>query len=257
MEHSATFPFNSNHRDFHLHSRAAITVNNLAFSYGDGTPILQNISCSIPSGSVAIIVGPNGSGKTTFLKALLGLIPPTSGSIEVLGLAPSEARPRVGYVPQRFAIDHTFPITVFEFLRFSHPAVPEERIDEYLEHLGMSAMRTARLGSLSGGQLQRTLVIRSVLHSPEILFLDEPASGIDIGGEQTFYDLILHLHKEHANTIVMVSHEIDIVARFADTVLCLNKTLVCHGAPIDVLTPQTLQQLYGKDVSLYQHQEKS
>lgn len=239
-----------------MQSRTAITVSDLNVSYGADEPVLQDISCSITSGSIAIIVGPNGSGKTTFLKALLGLIKPRSGSIKVLGLDPSEARPRVGYVPQRFAIDHTFPITVFEFLRFSHPDIPEKTINDYLEHLGMSAMRSAMFGALSGGQLQRVLVIRGVLHAPEILFLDEPASGIDIGGEQTFYDLILHLHKEHANTIVMVSHEIDVVARFADTVLCLNKKLVCHGAPEEVLTSETLQRLYGKDAAVYHHQEK-
>jgi len=240
-----------------MQTRPAITTTDLNVSYEGGVPVLQNIACSIAAGSIAIIVGPNGSGKTTLLKALLGIIKPTSGKVEVLGLDPAEARPRVGYVPQRFVIDHSFPITVYEFLRFSHPDVSEKRINEYLEHLGMSAMRSTRLGALSGGQLQRALIIRGVLHAPEILFLDEPASGIDIGGEQTFYDLILHLHEEHANTIVMVSHELDVVARFADTVLCLNKKLVCHGSPEEVLTPQTLQRLYGKQAGVYHHHEKS
>lgn len=234
----------------------AIITDGLSVSYAKDAFILENISCSILSGSIAIIVGPNGSGKTTLLKALLGLIKPVSGTVSVLGVDPAKARPRVGYVPQRFAIDKTFPITVKEFLRFSHPLVPEKRINEYLEHLGMGDMHSAPLGALSGGQLQRVLIIRAVLHDPEILFLDEPASGIDIGGEQTFYDLILHLHEEHANTIVMVSHELDIVARFADTVLCLNKKLVCHGAPEDVLTPDTLHRLYGKQAGIYHHQEK-
>jgi len=230
----------------------AIEVKNLTVSYNNDQ-VLEDISLSIPKGSIAVIIGPNGSGKTTLLKAMLGLVSATSGSVSVLGSTPDKVVGKVGYVPQRFDFDKTFPITVSEFLRFSCPTCSEEKFTEYLTHLEIKSMENALIGNLSGGQLQRVLIVRAMLHQPEILYLDEPASGIDIGGEKNFFQLISHIHKEHGTTIVMVSHEIDFVYSFADQVICVNRQLLCSGTPPQALTPEMLRKLYGKDITAYPH----
>lgn len=233
----------------------AIEVNNLSFSYTSAEKTLEGVSFTIPHGNICALVGPNGSGKTTLLKVMIGLLPPTKGSATVLGKPPQESRAFIGYVPQRFSFDKTFPITVFEFLHMSHPARSKKEIVESLNHLNIDGYADARLGVLSGGQLQRVLIARAMLISPAVLFLDEPVSGVDVGGEQTFYELIAHLHREHNTTIVMVSHELDVVANFADLVLCINKKLVCEGKPEHVFTADTLTELYGKQAAHYHHKE--
>lgn len=234
----------------------AIEVQNLFFSYTPAEKTLEGVSFDIPHGSICALVGPNGSGKTTLLKIMIGLLAPSGGSVLVLGKAPKESRAFIGYVPQRFSFDKTFPITVFEFLCMSHPSRARKEIMAYLEHLNMDKHIDARLGALSGGQLQRVLICRAMLSDPAVLFLDEPVSGVDVGGEQTFYELIAHLHREHNTTIVMVSHELDVVANFADLVLCINKKLVCEGKPEHVFTTETLTELYGKEAAHYHHKEK-
>jgi len=231
----------------------AVQAEGLWLSFGSDEPVLQDISFSIAQGSITAIIGPNGSGKTTLLKVLLGFLSPQEGKVLVLGKTPQQARDEVAYVPQRFAFDKSFPITVLEFLQLSHPLCSKQKIAEYLSHLNIEDTLQMKLGSLSGGQLQRVLIERSMLGDPKILFLDEPAAGIDIAGAQTFYDLVLHLHREHGSTIVMVSHELDVVANYADLVLCLNRRLVCQGKPAHVLTPQTMKQLYGEEAGIYRH----
>lgn len=233
----------------------AIEVQNLSFSYTPAEKTLEGVSFVIPHGSICALVGPNGSGKTTLLKILIGLLTPSGGGVLILGKPPKESRAFIGYVPQRFSFDKTFPITVFEFLRMSHPIRARKEIVTYLQHLNMDVHIDARLGVLSGGQLQRVLICRAMLSDPAILFLDEPVSGVDVGGEQTFYELIAHLHREHNTTIVMVSHELDVVANFADLVLCINKKLVCEGKPEHVFTTDTLTELYGKQAAHYHHKE--
>jgi ABC-type Mn2+/Zn2+ transport system ATPase subunit len=231
----------------------AVRAEQLWFSFGSDKPVLQDVSFSVPRGSITVVIGPNGSGKATLLKVLLGLLPPQRGEVWVFGKTPQQAREEMAYVPQRFTFDKSFPITVLEFLQLSHPHCSKEKIAEYLSHLNISETLHMKLGSLSGGQLQRVLIERSMLGDPKVLFLDEPAVGIDIAGEQTFYELVSHLHREHGSTVVMVSHELDVVANYADQVLCLNRRLVCQGKPEQVLTPETLQNLYGKEAMLYQH----
>lgn len=235
---------------------SAIEVHDLSFAYTPAEQTLEGLSFDIPHGSICALVGPNGSGKTTLLKIMIGLLSPTKGSVSVLGKPPHESRAFIGYVPQRFSFDKTFPITVFEFLHMSHPSRVRKEVITYLQHLNMDAHNDARLGVLSGGQLQRVLICRAMLSDPAILFLDEPVSGVDVGGEQTFYELIAHLHREHNTTIVMVSHELDVVANFADLVLCINKKLVCEGKPQHVFTTETLTELYGKQAAHYHHKEK-
>lgn len=230
----------------------AIEVKNVTFSY-TSIPVVQDVSFNIQEGGVTALIGPNGSGKTTLLKILLGILKPQTGTISVFGKRPKAAREDIGYVPQRFSFDRTFPLTVLEFLRFSHFECPPRKIEEYLDLLGMTRMRTALMGSLSGGQLQRVLLVRAMMHNPKILYLDEPAAGIDVGGEQTFYELVDRLHKQYKNTIVMVSHELDVVFRFATQVICLNKKLLCEGTPRDVLTHEMLDQIFGTGITLYHH----
>jgi len=184
------------------------------------------------------------------------LLSPQRGKVSVLGRTPQQAREQVANVPQRFTFDKSFPITVLEFLQLSHPHCSQQKIAQYLGHLNISEALHMKLGSLSGGQLQRVLIERSMLGDPKILFLDEPSAGIDIGGEQTFYKLVSHLHREHGSTVVMVSHELDVVANYADQVLCLNRRLVCQGKPEQVLTPETLKELYGNEAMLYRHRHQ-
>lgn len=231
----------------------AIDVQDLSYGYAPGEKTIDGISFSIPHGSIYALVGPNGSGKTTLLKLLIGLLVPTSGSVTVLSTTPSRARHLIGYVPQRFIFDKTFPITVYEFFRMSHPHRTRTEIVTQLGFVHMDNTIDAQLGSLSGGQLQRVLICRAMLSEPAILYLDEPVAGIDIGGEQSFYELIARVHREHNTTIIMVSHELDVVANFADLVLCINKRLVCEGKPEHVFTPETLTELYGKQAAHYHH----
>lgn len=236
-----------------MQDQHAIEAEGVWLFFGSDQPVLEDISLTIPAGSITAIIGPNGSGKTTLLKVLVGLLTPQKGRVRVLGKAPHQARGEVAYVPQRFSFDRSFPITVLEFLQLSHPEFRKEEMTHHLEHLGIEETLTMKLGTISGGQLQRVLIARSMLGHPKVLFLDEPAAGIDIAGAQTFYDLVLHLHREHEATVVMVSHELDVVAKYADQVLCVNRRLVSQGKPLQVLAPETLRSLYGLEAALYEH----
>lgn len=164
----------------------------------------------------------------------------------------------VGYVPQRFSFDQTFPITITEFLRlavwYEHDAKKiSQTITQSLALVGMGDYANRRLGELSGGQLQRVLIARAILHQPKVLVLDEPASGIDISGELNFYQLITRLQKELRMTIVMVSHDIDTVFQYATQVLCLNNKMLCFGKPDRVLDEKMFRALYSKEAVLYHH----
>ncbi len=227
------------------------SVKNLTVKYGHHL-ILDNLSFTILEKSITAIIGPNGSGKTTLLKAMLDLIP-FQGTVRILGTSLRQARSDIGYVPQRFSFDTSFPITVTEYLTLAQKKKNQSAIDTQLEEVDMRDRSQQLLGELSGGQLQRVLVAKALLNQPRILFLDEPAAGIDIGGERNFYELIQHLNQTHGVTILVVSHEIDIVYKYATQVLCLNKRMLCMGKPREILTSDTLRQLYGQEASLYQH----
>lgn len=241
----------------------AVEVKNL-YAYFGGQEVLSNISFSVPAGKIAAVIGPNGAGKTTLLRVLLGLKPPLwNGEVNIFG-APMDWDCRHieghgqmcikhAYVPQRFSFDKTFPITVNEFLGLSLPNLKQRTIDSSLKEVGMLKFKKRMLGTLSGGETQRVLVARALLGNPEIVFLDEPSWGIDIGGEQTFYQLIKNLNEKHGTTYLFVSHEINIVCKFAHQVICLNKELVCTGLPASVLDAGTLQKLFGDEIGVYEH----
>jgi len=233
----------------------ALEINDVSFEYVKDISVIDNVSFSIPEKATTILIGPNGSGKTTLLKIMIGLLEPTSGTVRVYGKKPKDMRNNIGYVPQKLYFDKTFPITVMEFLKLADTS-SEDEILSILESVGANNLAPSRIGELSGGQLQRILIARSLLGKPKILFLDEPVSGIDISGEQNFYDLIKDIQEKYGVTVVMVSHEVNVVSQIANQVICINKEMLCSGEPSEALLPEVIEQLYGKNVSLYKHQCK-
>lgn len=231
----------------------AIAVANCTVALG-GTTVLNDVSFHVGQGEIAALIGPNGSGKTTLLKTILGLIPPQSGEIRVFGKHLHAVRNLIGYVPQRFDFDRVFPITVGEFMDLArHPHCPKSRIVEKLKEVGLPKRTIdANLGALSGGQMQRVLIAQAILNNPSMLLLDEPSSGIDIAGEATFYEIIEHLNKRHDTTILLVSHDIAMVAGMVDSVICVNKKLLCYGPPSSALTARQISELFGPG-RLYDH----
>ena len=232
--------------------RAVIQLREVTCGYPGNPGVLESVSFTVEEGNLAMVIGPNGAGKTTLLRLIMGFLSPSSGLVEVLGRKPVEVRKSIGYVPQRFQFDRSFPITVREFLRFSYPR-DKFWDEEVLEYTGVKDFLDSPLGILSGGQVQRVLIARALLKSPRILLLDEPVSGVDVEGELGFYELIDHYRKKRTLTILMVSHQLDIVLRFADVVICLNRSLQCFGPPSRVITHQTIQRLFGKETTLYGH----
>jgi ABC-type Mn2+/Zn2+ transport system ATPase subunit len=235
----------------------ALDVKDLTVRFeGQDPPAVEEVSFSLEEGQIAILIGPNGSGKSTVLKAILGLIPST-GDVRVFGVPATEARRQIGYVPQRLAFDLTLPLTVAEAIRMPllgvRDADAEAACRHFTEALGITALLGKPLGTLSGGQLKRAMIARAMVTRPRLLLLDEPEAGIDVGGEQTLYELLQRLVSHHGLTALVCSHELDLVFRYADQVLCLNRRLQCVGPPATTLTADALARLYGPATGLYRH----
>ncbi len=226
-----------------------IEIENLGVRIGE-EEILKDITLKIKPGITAVI-GPNGAGKTTLIRAILGLIS-HKGKVKVLGENISKVLPEIGYVPQKFEFDRNFPLTVKEFLEFSLMNPDKGAIKHVLREVDMLFQQDKIIGRLSGGQLQRVLIARAILNNPKILFLDEPTTGIDLEGEKTFYDIIDHQYKVHNVSVVMISHEINMVYKYANQIICLNKELVCSGSP-ENLNHEVLDKLYSEDMHLRGH----
>jgi len=234
-----------------------LKTENLIVSF-DKNRVIDNLSFSINKGDVIAIVGPNGAGKSVLFRTLLGLVP-YLGKIE---WAPDL---KISYVPQRFNVEKDFPLTTKEFLRLK--SKNQGKIMSVLESVGLKNEQSdvyhiehhllnQRLGWLSGGQLQRVLVAWAILDNPDVLLFDEPTTGIDVGGEETIYNLLKKLNSEMTLTVLLISHDLNIVYKYANSVLCLNKKKICFGPPIDVLDPQALAKLYGGEASFYAHEHK-
>jgi len=225
-----------------------LDVNNVSVEIG-GARLIENITLQVERGSTVAIIGPNGAGKTTLLRAALGLVPLVSGSITLLGVPIAqigELRRKVGYVPQRMEFDRYLPLTVQEMLRAYVPHASRSQIEAALHEVGISGMVHHPIGKLSGGQLQRVVIALNLLREPEVLFLDEPATGVDI---------IERLRAEHNLTVVLVSHDLSVVTRYASQVLCLNRRLLCFGPPAQALNAEMIRLVYGQEMTLYTHRE--
>ena len=215
-----------------------IGVKKVTYAY-EGQRVLENISLTISAGEYVGIIGPNGGGKTTLLKLMLGLLQPTSGKIDV-----HIARHAIGYVPQRAAsIDPSFPATVREIVesgtvkpgRWTMQKNDREAVKDALALTGTTKLADRRIADLSGGERQRVLIARALAARPKILMLDEPTNAVDMSNQEAFYTFIRDLHRKHNITVVIVSHDLDALSHEVERVICLNRHLVCHGKPEEVM----------------------
>ncbi len=237
-----------------MESNTILNVDNLSIRL-DHETILNGISFDVKQGEALAIIGPNGAGKTVLFRALLGLVA-YRGTIEW------KKGVRIGYVPQKFFVDKSFPITVREFFLLKSRGfwMPKPAFLSHLEH-ELSLVGLAKdilikpVNELSGGQLQRILISWAMLNHPDVLLFDEPTAGIDVGAEETIYTILHKLQNDRGTTVLLISHDLNIVYRYADKVLCVNKTMICHGKPKDILNPEELVRIYGEG-GFYHHPQE-
>lgn len=217
-----------------------LTVRNLAIAFGSDT-VVENLSFKVKRGEYLTIIGPNGSGKTTLFRALIGVLP-YKGSIEwASGI-------RIGYVPQKLDIERNVPLSLRDFLISKTGKNGGGALMSAIELVHLPpALLEKPLGSLSGGEFQRALVAFALLGGTNVLLFDEPTAGVDKPSEEQIYETLHRLQDERGLTILTISHDLSLVNRYADKVLCLNRQGVCFGVPEEVLRSETLAELYGKE----------
>ena len=214
-----------------------------------GTPVLDHVRAQVSRGEIVVLIGPNGSGKTTFLKALLGLVAHQGRVARAPGL-------RVGYVPQHFGRDHAMPLTVARFLAIYAPR-EKGAVEGALARIGIEALAGKQVATLSGGEMARVLLARAIVHRPDLLLLDEPFAGVDLAGEASLYHLIAALRDEMNCGVLLVSHDLHVVMAQASRVICLNRHICCEGAASAVVRDPAFVQLFGpriaSELALYVH----
>jgi zinc transport system ATP-binding protein len=228
-------------------SNALLKVSHLNVSFS-GNPILENLSFEVQKGETLAIIGPNGAGKTVLFRTLLGLVP-YSGQITW------KPKIKIGYVPQRLYVESDLPLTTAEFFHLKNISNPEiHRVMGAVGFTDPHEILNSKLGILSGGQLQRVLIAWALAGHPEILLFDEPTTGVDLSAEESIYSLLKKLQDQETLTLLLISHELQVVYRYATNVLCLNKEGLCYGPPHKALTQEALSQLFGEHTSIYHHQ---
>lgn len=216
-----------------------------------GRMVLHDVTVEIAPGEIVTIVGPNGSGKSSFLRALIGALPPVEGRVEK---APNL---RIGYVPQKLTIDAALPITVRRFLGLPR-RVSAATTETALEHAGAQGLADRQMADLSGGQFQRALLARALLEKPQLLLLDEATQGLDQPGSARFYQQIAEVRRDLGCAVVMVSHDLHVVMAASDRVLCMNGHICCEGTPEIVASAPEYRALFGTGtkgaLALYRHE---
>lgn len=235
---------------------AIIEINNLDFTY-NGEAILQDVNLAIPEKDFVAIIGPNGGGKTTLIKLILGLLTPDKGTIRINGKSPREASSCIGYVPQDIHLNQSFPITVMDVVLMGK-LDPKRRLSRRsaanrsdalaaLERMDMAAYADKKIGTLSGGQRQRVFIARALVTGPKLLLLDEPTSSIDTKGQADFYQFLREFNKDI--TILVVSHDLLVISRYVKSVTCVNKKVHYHdqseitGDMMETMYPCTAEEV--------------
>jgi zinc transport system ATP-binding protein len=231
-------------------NKTIIETQNLNFSY-EQQPVIRDVNLRIKSGDFMAMIGPNGGGKTTLLKLMLGLLNADSGSIRIFGKTPKNVSHRIGYVPQDVHVNQNFPISTSDVVLmgklkpgrgwFRHSKEDRRSVLQTLEQVGMGKYRDQRIGQLSGGQKQRVFIARALVTDPDILFLDEPTASIDTKGQNEFYALLKELN--HKITIIVVSHDLMVISRYVKSVACVNQRLHYHGHA--ELTGEMIEMMYS------------
>ena len=242
-----------------------VEVVKLGYRYGS-QPVLEEVSFVIRPGEYTGIIGPNGGGKTTLIQLLLGLLKPDSGEIHLYGepIRQFSRRYEIGYVPQRILQDEVrFPATVQEVVesgryplkrllsRFT--AADRAAAQEAMEVADVWPLRDQLIGELSGGQRQRVFIARALAASPRMLILDEPVAGVDMSAQARFYGFLRHLNRDHGMTILLISHDIDVVQQEVDRVLCLKCSVLCHVDAPEFEKDTYLKQVYGDHARYVRH----
>jgi manganese/iron transport system ATP-binding protein len=231
----------------------AIEIRDLSVAY-DRRPVVEDVTLSIPREAMVGIVGPNGGGKSTLLKALLGLVPRKRGQVEILGHSVDRRMLRlVGYVPQREDVDWKFPVSAFDVVMMGRvpsmkllrrpTARDKELVWEALRTVGMEKHADTPIGTFSGGQQQRVFLARALAQEAEVLLLDEPVSGVDAPSQHEIFDLLRRLQRA-GKTVIVTTHDLSCVAERFDLALLLNRRVVAFGRPEEVFTPELLNQTY-------------
>lgn len=227
--------------------------------------ILKNITFTIQRGEYVAVIGPNGGGKSTLMKLLLGLIVPTKGDISIFGQKEGYSKDgKIGYVAQQASqIDRNFPITVGEVVNLGAKSkyslfglkkdAQASHVEQIMEKMGIAELKNRRIAELSGGQIQRVMIARALVSKPQILILDEPNTGVDTHSQRKFYELLKKLNQEENITILFVTHDLGVIADDVNSVLCINQTLLsCHN-PHEILSCSEMSKLYGIDAHLVCH----
>lgn len=238
-----------------------IQIENLDFAYGP-VSVLEKADVSLGEREFVSIVGPNGGGKTTLLKIILGLLKPQGGSVEVFGKSPELGRKWIGYLPQYASLDSQFPATATDVVLMGrlgktrglgfYTKADRLAARDMLARVGLENLGNRPLSALSGGQQQRVLIARALVSEPKLLLLDEPSSSLDDYVEQELYDLLQELNKEL--TIVVVSHDVAYVSRYVEKVICVNREV--HTHPVSQINENIIHDMYGAHVHAVRHDQE-
>lgn len=241
-----------------MNNNSVIEINDLYFDY-NGTPVLEKVNLIVTEGDFLSIVGPNGGGKTTLIKLMLGLVVPRKGTVRVFGQAPVKIRRSIGYMPQAPSLDLHFPVNVMDVVSMGllgqqRPFGLFRRRDqgparEALSKMGVENLRDSPFSELSGGQRQRVLIARALVSEPDLLILDEPTSSVDIAAEQALFDVLNELNRHM--TIIVVSHDVGFVSHYVKTVACVNRRVAVH--PTSEITGEIISEIYGVDLRMIRH----
>ncbi len=244
---------------------SAIRLDDVTVAYGRQV-ILEGVTLTIPQGAFWAILGPNAAGKTTLLRTILGIVRPQRGRVEVFGRPPRRLgswRVWIGYVPQQHTMTPVrFPLRAYDVVMmgryrriglFRRPGPEDHRqAQAALAQVGMTHAAHKPWYALSGGERQRILLARALATRPRLLLLDEPTAGVDAAATRTLYEMLYELHRQGI-TVVVVSHDVGVISQYVDGVACLNRRLVTHGRPEEVLTRSTLESMYGCEVLFLHH----